>query len=190
MAIAAAHEGTTVQHLDVTGPDSVGALAQALAGRPLDVLVNNAGVYLEGFESVGIEALSYERWAQTFAVNTMGPVRVTAALLGSVAHSERGLVVAISSHMGSITEIDPSGSYFYRASKAALNAAMKGISLELRPKGIGVLLHPGWVRTRMGGPHATITPEQSVRGMRRLVERFDLSQTGRFLRYDGAELPW
>jgi NAD(P)-dependent dehydrogenase (short-subunit alcohol dehydrogenase family) len=191
MAIAAAHEGTTVQRLDVSDPDSVAALAQALAGWPIDVLVNNAGVYLEGFESVGIEALSYAHWAQTFAANTMGPVRVSAALLGSLGRSERGLVVAISSHMGSINEIGSPGSYFYRSSKAALNAAMKGVSLELRPKGIGVLLlHPGWVRTRMGGPHATITPEQSVQGMRRLVGRFDLSQTGRFLRYDGAELPW
>ncbi len=190
-AIAAAHEGTTVRRLDVTDADSVAALAQALAGRPLDVLINNAGIYLEGFESVGIEALSYEHWAQTFAVNTMGPVRVTAALLDPLGRGARPLVVAISSHMGSIAEIDSPGSYFYRSSKAALNAVMKGISWELRPKGIGVLLlHPGWVRTRMGGPHATLTPEESVRRMRELVEGFELSQTGRFLRYDGTELPW
>lgn len=190
-AVAAAHEGTTVWRLEVTDAGSVAALSQALAGETLDVLINNAGIYLEGFESVGIEALSYEHWAQTFAVNTMGPVRVTAALLDPLGRGERPLVVAISSHMGSIAEIDSPGSYFYRSSKAALNAAMKGISLELRPKGIGVLLlHPGWVRTRMGGPHATLTPEESVRRMRELVARFDLSQTGRFLRYDGSELPW
>jgi len=93
--------------------------------------------------------------------------------------------------MGSIAEIGAAGSYAYRSSKAALNAAMKGLSLELADRGIGVLLlHPGWVHTRMGGPGAPIEPEESVRGMLRLVERFQMGDSGRFFRYDGSRLPW
>jgi NAD(P)-dependent dehydrogenase (short-subunit alcohol dehydrogenase family) len=100
-------------------------------------------------------------------------------------------VVAISSHMGAIAEIAAPGNYAYRSSKAALNAAMKGLSLALAQHGIGVLLlHPGWVKTRMGGPDAPFTPEQSVRGMRALVDNFKPEMNGRFFRHDGSEIPW
>lgn len=93
--------------------------------------------------------------------------------------------------MGSIADIGDSGSYAYRSSKAALNAAVKGISHALAPRGIGVLLlHPGWVKTRMGGPDAPYTPEQSVCGMRRLIENFEPSMNARFFRFDGSEMPW
>ena len=93
--------------------------------------------------------------------------------------------------MGSITDIKAAGDYYYRSSKAALNAAMRGLSFELGRRGIGVLLlHPGWVRIRMGGPEAPLLPPESVRGMRNIVARFSLADTGRFYRYDGIEMPW
>jgi NAD(P)-dependent dehydrogenase (short-subunit alcohol dehydrogenase family) len=99
-------------------------------------------------------------------------------------------VVAISSHMGSIADIQSPGSYYYRSSKAALNAAMQGLSIELKARQIGVLiLHPGGVKTRMG-PQGGISAEESVRGMRRIIDRFTLAETGKFMRYDGVELPW
>jgi NAD(P)-dependent dehydrogenase (short-subunit alcohol dehydrogenase family) len=118
-------------------------------------------------------------------------MRVSESFVEQLARSERRLIVTITSHMGSIAEITLPRSYYYRSSKAALNAAMKGLSLELKPRGIGILLlHPGWAQTRMGGPGARISPEESVRGMRRLVENFRLRDSGRFFRYDGSEIPW
>jgi NAD(P)-dependent dehydrogenase (short-subunit alcohol dehydrogenase family) len=100
-------------------------------------------------------------------------------------------VLAVTSHMGSIADIAAPRDYAYRSIKAALNAAMRGLAHELNPRGIGVLLvHPGWVRTRMGGASAPIAPEASVHGMLSLVERVELGLSGRFLRYDGTALPW
>jgi NAD(P)-dependent dehydrogenase (short-subunit alcohol dehydrogenase family) len=92
--------------------------------------------------------------------------------------------------MGSIADIQSPGSYYYRSSKAALNAAMQGIAVALRPKSIGVLLlHPGWVKTRMGGSGG-ISPEASVHGMCKGIDEFTLEDSGRFIQYDGTELPW
>jgi NAD(P)-dependent dehydrogenase (short-subunit alcohol dehydrogenase family) len=93
--------------------------------------------------------------------------------------------------MGSIAEIEAPGDYYYRSSKAALNAAMKGLSIALKERGIGVLLlHPGWVRTRMGGWDAPLSPAESVAGMRRLADKFDMDMSGRFFRYNDTEIPW
>jgi NAD(P)-dependent dehydrogenase (short-subunit alcohol dehydrogenase family) len=100
-------------------------------------------------------------------------------------------VVAITSHMGSIADITAPRDYAYRSSKAALNAAMHGLARELEPRGIGVLLlHPGWVRTRMGGSSAPLSPEESARGMLSLVDRFQPGMSGELFRYDGVRLPW
>ncbi len=189
--LAREHPSVSVHRLDVTRPEQVTELASNLVDAPIDILINNAGVYLERTKSHGLGSLRYEDWVETLAVNTLGPVRVTEAFVEQVARSERRLVVAITSHMGSIADIESAGSYYYRSSKAALNAAMKGLALELERQGIGVLLlHPGWVRTRMGGRDAPITPETSVSGMRAIVESFRVVDSGRFLRYDGGQMPW
>ncbi|HYE34451.1 SDR family oxidoreductase [Methylocaldum sp.] len=180
----------SLHRLDVTDADQISALANELEHEPIDVLLNNAGVYYEKYAP--LEApLDYQAWTHTFQVNTMAALRMAKTFIGNLALSEKRLVVAISSHMGSIAEIDHPGSYFYRSSKAALNAVMKGLSLELKPLNIGVLLlHPGWVRTRMGGPDAPLLPEESVRGMRKLIDEFTISNTARFFRYNGTEIPW
>lgn len=180
----------TRHQLDVTDADQIDALAAELADEPIDLLINNAGVYLEKYIRPE-QANDYEAWAHTFRVNTMGALRVSRAFLAHVQRSQKRLIVAITSHMGSIAEIESPGSYYYRSSKAALNAAMKGFSLELGSLQIGVLLlHPGWVRTRMGGPDGLLSPQESVEGMRTLVDAFTLEDSGRFLRYDGSEIPW
>ena len=189
--LASAHPSVHVHRLDVTRPEHIAAVAAALAETPIDVLVNNAGVYFERWGRDALGAIDYGAWEETFRVNTLGPVRVTEALVEQVAASERRLVVAISSHMGSITDITQPRDYAYRSSKAALNAAMRGLAHELAARSTGVLiLHPGWVRTRMGGDQAPITPEESVAGMRRLVERFTPAWSGQFFRYDGVPMPW
>jgi len=189
--LAEQHPNVRIHRLDVTRQDEIQGLAAELSNESIDILVNNAGIYLEKYEDMAGNGLAYDDWLYTLLVNTLGPVRVTEAFTSHVARSERRLVIAITSHMGSIAEIGNPGSYYYRSSKAALNAAMKGLSLELRAQGIGVLLlHPGWVQTRMGGPGAQITTGQSVIGMRALAERFKAADNGRFFRYNGTEIPW
>lgn len=190
-AIAGEHPEVAIHRLDVTRQDQIQALAMMLEQEAVDVVLNNAGVYFEKLLPDALGSLRFRDWEKTFQVNTIGALRVTEAFLEHVARGRRRLIVGITSHMGSIAEIESPGSYYYRSSKAALNAAMKGLSLELKPRGIGVLLlHPGWVRTRMGGSLAPLAASESVAGMRRLIERFTLADTGRFLRYNGTEIPW
>jgi NAD(P)-dependent dehydrogenase (short-subunit alcohol dehydrogenase family) len=189
-ALAAKHGQISVHRLDVSDSEQLHTLQLDLEDVRIDVLLNNAGVYLDKFASE-FGGIDYESWARTFAVNTMGAMRVSETLVEQVARSRKKLVVAITSHMGSIAEITTAGNYAYRSSKAALNATMKGLSWALAERGIGVLLlHPGWARTRMGGPDAPLTVEQSVAGMRKLVDGFAPHMNGHFFRYNGTEIPW
>ncbi len=185
--LAKKHSNMSVHRLDVTLTQDVRALIYDVGGQPIDVLLSNAGVYLEkGRPEFG--CFRYTEWAQTIDVNVFGGMRVAEAFVDNVAASEKRLIVAISSHMGSISDIQSGGSYYYRSSKAALNASMQGLAHQLQPIGVGVLiLHPGGVNTRMG---PGIAPETSVRGMRKLVEQFTMADTGRFLRWDGVDMPW
>ena len=190
-SLAETHAEVSVHRLDVTRSEQVQSLAAELAGQPLDVLVNNAGVYFERWGRDKLGQIDYEAWLATLSVNTLGAFRVTEALLDNLTQGTKRLVVNISSHMGSIADIHAPNDYAYRSSKAALNAASRGLSHELAGRGIGVLLlHPGWVRTRMGGNDAPLSPAESVAAMRALVERFTPADSGCFYRYDGVELPW
>lgn len=179
----------SIHRLDITVAEDLQAIHWQLQDEPIDVLLNNAGVYLDkGGATLG--HLRYDDWRRTFEVNTFGAVRLTEALWQNVARSDKRLVVIITSRMGSIGDIESGGSYYYRSSKAALNAAARGLAAELEPHGIGVLLlHPGGVMTRMG-PARGLTTEESVRGMRAVVERFSMADSGHFFHYDGSELPW
>lgn len=187
----ASRENISVHRLDVTRSQDIHDIAWEMRDIPIDVLLNNAGIYLEShYLGPELGAIRYDDWLRTIEVNTFGAVRLTEKLFPNVRDSGRRLVVTITSHMGSIADIHSPGSYYYRSSKAALNAAMQGLAETLRPHGIGVLLlHPGGVKTRMG-PSDGISPEQSVRGMRRIIERFNLSDTGRFVSFDGTPIPW
>jgi NAD(P)-dependent dehydrogenase (short-subunit alcohol dehydrogenase family) len=189
--LGARHANLSVHRLDVTRTDDLRAIAAELGGTPLDILYNNAGVYLEpSYEGPQLGAIRYDDWMETLAVNTLGPVRVTEALAENVAASQKRLVAVQTSHMGSIADIGGPGSYYYRSSKAALNAAMQGLAALLEHRNVGVLLlHPGGVATRMG-PSNGISVEDSVRGLRKVIADFRREDTGRFLRYDGTEMPW
>ena len=190
-ALASQHLGVSLHRLDVTEPDQIADLAATFQDDALDLLVNNAAVYFEHWGQDPVGSIDFDAWQETFRVNTLGPMRVTEAFLPHLSRGERPLVVAISSDMGSIAGISTPRNYAYRSSKAALNAAMHGLALELQPRGIGVLLlHPGWVRTRMGGASAATTPEESVARMLALVDGFALPMSGAFLRHDGIPLPW
>ncbi|MEJ2687384.1 MAG: SDR family oxidoreductase [Gammaproteobacteria bacterium] len=188
--LAAGTPSVSVHPLDVGNHGQIDAMAKTLGSEPLDVLLNNAGTY-GGRDRQSLGNLDYDAWADTFRINTMGPVRMVERLLGNLERSQRRLVVTITSLMGSIADNTSGGSYLYRTSKAALNAAMKSVALDVAPRGVHVLLlHPGWVRTDMGGPNALITPQESVRAIRQRVETFTPDLSGDFLNYDGHEYPW
>ena len=190
-ALAGANANITLHTLDVTRGEDVAALVKELSGETVDVLINNAGVYHERWGRDRLGQINYSQWQESFEVNTLTPLRISEALIDNVARGKRRLIVSISSHMGSITDIGAANDYAYRSSKAALNAAMKGLSFEVASRGVGVLLlHPGWVRTRMGGASAPLSAGESVAAMRGLIERFTPAQSGGFYRYDGSVIPW
>jgi NAD(P)-dependent dehydrogenase (short-subunit alcohol dehydrogenase family) len=174
--------------LDVTSQESIQHLAKSLNGTPIDVLINNAGLHGDrrpfGNTDVAL-------WSRIFEVNTIAPVQVLAALLENVAASTQKKVVNISSKVGSIADGPSGGSYAYRSSKTALNMAMVNAAHELKARGLTILLiHPGWVQTDMGGPSAPVSIEQSITGIRRIIDKATQAETGHFYDYTGRQLPW
>lgn len=187
-ALAAASGGKVAVHaLDVSDFGQIERLAAALQGHAIDVLINSAGYYPRG--SLG--SIDYAEWHKAFLINTMAPMRMVECLVEHVAASRLRKIVTLTSIMGSITANDSGGSYLYRTSKAATNMLMKNLAIALKPRGIATLtLHPGWVKTDMGGANALITVEQSVAGMRTVIDQLSADNSGRFLSYDGRENPW
>jgi NAD(P)-dependent dehydrogenase (short-subunit alcohol dehydrogenase family) len=179
----------TVHKLDVTHPKQIGHLVRELEDVPIDLLINNAGVI--GPRERGFGDLDYGAWEDVLRVNTLAPIRIAEAFIDNILASERKLIVSLSSVYGSIGSNNSGGSYLYRSSKAALNAAMRSLAIDLRDEGVTVVVfHPGWVRTDMGGPNASLSPQDSVAGMKALIDLLKPSQSGRFYGYDGAEIPW
>ncbi len=179
-----------IEALDVADLSQIDALAAKLSDHKIDVLLNNAGVYGDK-SGHGFGQLDYQSWANTLAINVLAPVKLAEAFLPNLQRADQPLIVALSCLMGSISDNTSGGSILYRSSKAGLNAALKSLSIDLRPSAVGVLiLHPGWVRTDMGGPNGLIDVEESVSGMRTVIDHFKLTETGRFFKYDGVALPW
>ena len=174
--------------LEVTDYDAVKALAGKLSGEAIDVLICNAGVSRTAAATLG--ALDPAAWRETFEVNTLAPLMMAEAFVDHVARSKDRKLIAISSRLGSITHCN-SGRYAYRASKTALNMEWKGLSMDTASKGlICVVMHPGWVQTDMGGAQATLTIAQSVPAMVKVIDGLKAADNGRFLNYDGSEIPW
>ncbi len=177
-----------LHRLDVTDGPGVAELASDLAEESIDILLNNAGVY---GPRTGFGETDYEAWSRVLTVNLLGPLRMAEGFLAQVIRSERKLIVNISSNLGSLANNSSGGAYIYRSSKAALNAVSKSLSIDLKDRGVTVVMfHPGWVGTDMGGPGASIEPKESVAGMRAVIERLSSQDNGRFFNYDGSELPW
>ena len=176
-----------VHSLDVTDDQSIATLADKLRGENIDVLINNAGVI---GQRDGFGRLDYDIWAETMDTNVFGPMRVAEAFTDNVMSSEKKQMIFITSRMGSITEAVPNA-YVYRSSKAALNMAVKCLSAELGEQGlIAVLFHPGHVQTDMGGQAAPVTPQKSIEGMKNQIVGLTRDDNGRFLSYDGRQIPW
>ena len=182
-------EGEVICHrMDVTDGLQVAGVARELADEPIDLLLNNAGV-LE--DRAGFGETPFGEWEDVLRVNTIAPLRLAERFVKHVVAGDRKLIVNISSELGSIANNTGGGRYVYRSSKAALNMVSKGLSIDLAPKGITVVaFHPGWVQTDMGGPGAALAPEESVAAMCSVIANLGPEDSGKFLNYDGTELPW
>ncbi|MBL0921202.1 MAG: SDR family oxidoreductase [Phycisphaerales bacterium] len=180
--------GAAVLPLEVSDPDSIGALAKALSGRAIDVLVNNAAVTDEDRK---IGDLSMDAFRRVFDVNVFGTALVAQALLPNLRAGKRRLIANISSQLGSVANASSGFSYAYCASKAALNMATVKMAKDLEAERFTVVtLCPGWNRTDMGGAEAPLDPKDSIRDLIRLIDGFTVKDSGRYVQHNGKALPW
>ncbi len=181
--------GARAQHrLDVTDRGQVKRLAAQLKDVPLDVLFCNSGAI--GKRGMALGSFDYDSWEEVLRVNLLGAAAVIEALVDNVAASETKVIAVMSSRLGSIAE-STGMTLPYASSKAALNLLAKGLAATLAPRRIVVVaLSPGWVRTDMGGATAPLSPESSVRGLRKVVAGLKPADSGKFLSHDGSTIPW
>ncbi|MCX4190391.1 SDR family oxidoreductase [Methylophaga sp. OBS3] len=177
-----------IEDVEVSDPVSLQNLSDKLGNRKIDWLINNAGI-AGGLGLPDIDANTVESFKRMYEVNSLGPLLTTQALLK---HLDSGSKVGlITSRMGSVADNDSGGSYAYRMSKAALNAAGKSLSIDLKDKGIAVaVLHPGWVRTDMTGHGGLVDPDESASGLLARMSALNLENTGTFWHMNGDILPW
>jgi len=183
-------ERITLYALDVTDHGQIKKLSQTLANKPIDLLINNAGVFPD-INDRSFGQTDYDAWAHAFLVNTMAPLKMAEEFITQITQSSRKTIVTITSKMGSVADNGRGGSYIYRSSKSAVNMVVKSIAIDLESNDIiSVLLHPGWVRTDMGGPSGLISVEQSVSGMLSVIREVTSTDSGKFIAYDGQIIPW
>lgn len=177
-----------IHALDVADFTAIGHLAQTLDEQPIDLLIANAGV-IGSDRNLG--DLTGERWMQTLRVNTVAPILLAQALLPSLRAGAGKTAVFLTSLMGSIDDNGSGRYYDYRSSKAGLNAAVKSLAIDLKGDGItAIVIHPGWVKTDMGGAGAPLEAPASVGNMRKTIAKLKQSDSGRFFNHDGKELRW
>jgi NAD(P)-dependent dehydrogenase (short-subunit alcohol dehydrogenase family) len=194
-ALAAARPNLAIAPLDVTDHHAIESLAGCYRGRPIDVLINNAGMLgalplRDNLHRQHFGSLDYELWGEVLRVNTLGPVKMAEAFLEHVAASRQKKIVAISSTVGSIAE-SRRAAFAYTTSKAALNKAMTLVAELVQPRGVIVgIFCPGYVKTRMNIGGATVEIPDSVSGMRRLIAELGPADGGSFRRYNGEPIAW
>jgi len=181
-------ERLSIHQVDVASDESVQRFKEELGDISLDILIHNAGV----MGRAGLESLETDKVLEVLNINSVGALRTVRAMIEPLQRSPgRSKIALITSLMGSIEDNRSGGSYAYRMSKAALNMAGKSMAVDLAPDHIDVMiLHPGWVKTDMGGPSARIGPEESIHGMMKLLDKLDSSLSGTFWHTNGNELPW
>jgi NAD(P)-dependent dehydrogenase (short-subunit alcohol dehydrogenase family) len=181
----------TVTAMDVADEQSIREACKAVRAQTdgLDVLVNNAGIYWKGRD--GLTTFDVTEMLEVFRVNSVGPLVVVREFLDLLRRGNAPRVANVSSEMGSIGRKHSGSEYGYSASKAALNMITRLLSFDLRRDGIVVVtLHPGWVKTDMGGRGAPLEPAESVRGMLAVIDGLKPADSGHFFQWDGQELPW
>lgn len=180
----AAIDATEIARFDAADAASIDALASQLGNRPIDVFINNAGYY-------GSHTVERQDWLRTLAINTVAPTQLALRLKPNVMAGESKKMVVLTSKMGSIADNVRGGAIIYRSSKAAVNAAWKSLAIDFASEDIAItMLHPGWVRTDMGGPNALIDVETSVSGLRAVIDGLSPENSGCFLAYDGSAIDW
>lgn len=197
-AVAGIHRDVRPCRLDVADHAAIDALAAELEGESIDVLVNNAGTLGRhgSFDELTLQQQSfghtdYEDWARIFRVNVMGPMKVAEAFVGHVAAGRQRKVVTFTSMAGSMALNASGGLYGYRASKAAVNAIVKSMAIDLGRQGIvAAAIHPGWARTAMGGPRADVGAEEAIIGVRRVIAALGPEDAGKVIAFDGQVLPY
>lgn len=182
-------EHLTVYALEVSNSDQIAELKTKIGETPIDILFNNAGVYAG--ESNEFGSSNTEVWLDAFNINVISPMKMMETFVDNVAKGDMKIIASMSSKMGSINDNSSGGSYAYRSTKAALNSVMVCASYDLKPKGIAaIMLHPGWVRTDMGGPNGELSVEESATSMRETLTKATIRDTGKFFDIDGSIIPW
>ena len=180
---------TELLELDLLNKDSIKSFCSELKDIPLDMIINNAGIFQD--EQMEETILDPELWLDEIMINAIGPVFLSQKLKENIMSGNDKKIIFISSQMGSIDDNYSGGYYFYRTSKSALNSAAKSLSIDWKADGISVLmLHPGWVRTDMGGSNAKLDIDTSVSKMLDVINSLDMGKTGTFLNYEGKKLEW
>ena len=187
--LAESNSCITVHKLDVRQTEEIVILAKKLREIPIDILFNNAGVYGQSDSHFG--NTDEEKWLQCLQVNTIAPLKVMEAFVTHVAASHHKIIATMSSKMASMADNSSGGSYVYRSSKAAINAVMVSAAIDLKPKNIKVaILHPGWVKTDMGGENAEITASECVNNLRKTLQNLSAENSGNFFDIDSSIIPW
>ena len=176
-----------LHQLDVSNTKNIQDLSKHLKNKPIDILINNAGIYRSG----SFNSVNKDSWVESFITNTIGPYEVIEHFLPNVLQGRDKKIISITSKMGSIDDNTSGGSYIYRSSKTALNSMMRSLTYDLKTHDIATMtLHPGWVRTDMGGPGGWIDVKESVSGMIDQISNLSLQNTGRYIDYDGKPIKW
>lgn len=184
--LQASFENISIHILDVENFLSIDQFAKTLK-KPIDILINNAGLY----PNSSFDDINYEAWLNAFKINTLAAFKMVKAFLPHLKKGELKKIASLTSKMGSIEDNSGGGAYLYRSSKTALNMVMKSLSIDLKPHDMSLItLHPGWVRTDMGGPNGLIDVDESVTGMKRQIGKLSIKTTGQFIAYDGKKIPW
>jgi len=175
--------------LDLSDENNINTFAEQVSTTPVDVLINNAGIY--GPRQASLGQLRTDDWAEVMLVDLIAPIMLTQALLPALRRGTDKRIAFLSSIMGSIADNSGGGAYLYRSAKAALNQAVKSLAVDLAKEQFIVLpLHPGWVKTDMGGPNAQIDAHTSVTGLLQRIQSAGAAESGKFLNYDGKTIAW
>jgi NAD(P)-dependent dehydrogenase (short-subunit alcohol dehydrogenase family) len=180
--------------LDLADATAIATLPQRLRQRPVDLLINNAGI---GGGRHGFGAIDAKDFADVMRINCLAPLLLMQAMADQIADSDERKMVAIGSRMGSIAEgiamgdPDDGGDYAYRCAKAALNMAIATAAFDLKPRGImTAVLHPGWIQTEMGGPLAELPVATSAAGLRHVIAGLAPTSSGGFFTWEGDRIAW
>ena len=193
----AAKGNVQVVTADLTDDAALKTAVDTVEAESLDLLINNAGM-MGSSQYAGTDrawqpfgTFDREEWHEVFDINVFTPLALTELLVDKLRAAEKPVVAMMSSQLGSIDNNLSGGLYVYRSSKTAVNAIMKSLAVNLKDDGITcVSLHPGWVKTDMGGPNADVPVSMSASGLRNVLSKVSIKDSGRFVAFDGRDLPY